>query len=366
MSPAPKTTLLFHTRNRPSFLLRALDNFNRSGPRSDIDVVVLDASTEELFHIFQKVLAQRNFDFKVKILRSTPSTPLRARFRDALETIDTPFVVLAADDDIYFFDWMAEAVALLESEPSIGTVYGHVLSFQLEEFVPYGSLTKYYIRTRRNPPVHWLEAPAAADRLLETGDGVNGHVVTGWYALQRTSQLRETVRIATEIDLQSELFEYLLVFCQATMGRTRMLDRIVLARQEDPGRQHPTPDPSAAQLSLEQLMELCADFLVEREGIAQVEAERIVDRFFAGPRRQLHRAHARRHLRRLANKLPFLRTIWTGLMGRPRSPADQSVAAYPDPRLPSIPSIDREHPAVKRVEEIVSPGSETDSVSAAA
>ena len=366
MSPAPKTTLLFHTRNRPSFLLRALDNFDRSGPRSDIDVIVLDASTEELSHEFQKGLSQRNFDFKVKVLRSTPSTPFRDRFRDALKTLDTPFVVLAADDDIYFFDWMAEAAEILESEPSIGTVYGHVLSFQLEAFVPYGALTKYYIRTRRNPPVHWLEAPAATDRLLETGDGVNGHVVTGWYALQRTSQLRETVRIATEIDLRSDLFEYLLVFCQATMGRTRMLDRIVLARQEDPGRRHPTPDPSDAQPSLERLMESCAAFLVEREDITQLEADRIVDRFFAGPRRQLQRAHAKRHLRRLADELPFLRTIWTGLMGRPQSPAHQNAASYPDPRLPPIPSIDREHPAIRKVEEIVSPGSATASISAAA
>ena len=145
-----------------------------------------------------------------------------------------------------------------------------------------------------------------------------------------------------------------------------MLDRIVIARQEDPGRRHPTPNPSDAQPSLERLMESCAAFLVEREGIARFEAERIVDRFFAGPRRQLQRAHAKRHLRRLADALPFLRTIWTGLTGRPRSPVHQNAASYPDPRLPPIPSIDGEHPAVRLVEEIVSPGSATAPVSAAA
>jgi glycosyltransferase domain-containing protein len=353
MPPSPKISLLFHTRNRPHFLLRALDHLQACAPLSEVGVVILDASSEDQFRFLQDQLERRAYGFNLDVMHTEPTTPLHVRFRDALEVVQSPYLVLAADDDLYMFDWLAEGVELLESEASIGTVYGHVLWFELDAFVPYGRLGRFFIHPRRNPPVHWLENPDPIERLLEIGDGRNGHAIIGWYALQRTEQLREFVRLASEIDLRADLVEYLLVFCQVVMGKTRMLDRIILARQLDPRQRHALPRPAASALSLERLKDACTAFLAEREGAPDKEARRVVERFFAGPVFQMRRAHRRRHLRRLADKLPFLRTAWGRLVGRAESPADEKAGVYPDPRLPPIPLIDRSHPVIDRIEDVV-------------
>ena len=351
MSTFDKITFLVHTRNRPDFLVRLLDHFDRSVGLDRVNLIVLDGSDEERWRISEREMNARGFAGRIEILHASSTTGFDERLNKGAHMASTPYVVLAADDDLYLFDWLEEAVALLDADASFGTVYGHVLFFELDEYRPHGELLNCYVHPRRSPPIRWLEAPTAKGRLLELADGETEPAVTGWYAIQRTEQLRTILEASRALDLPLELLEYLLIFCQAALGKTRMLDRPFLARQEDRRNRHPFPNPAAFQSSLGRLADYCTELLRREEKMSAAEARQVVEQFFSGTARLVERTHSKRHLRRVADHLPLLRGAWNRLRGRPATAAATRASHYPDRRLPPIPNIDREHPAVKMIEE---------------
>lgn len=178
-------------------------------------------------------------------MRGDPSELLYRRLGRGLDAVTSPYVILAADDDLYFFDWIKRGVALLDADPSFGIVYGHTMRFALDDFVPYASSVRCFVNPIENPPERWLEAGTARQRLVDVSDTASDLATTGWYAMQRTDQLREIIGLALRRGLNNPMFEKFLIFAQAALGKTRRLDEIFLARQMDVGPPRPPFVPGA-------------------------------------------------------------------------------------------------------------------------
>lgn len=347
MIESGKATIVVHTSNRPHFLLRLLAYYDAVAEARPIDVLVLDASIERHWAEFERGRNGRNYAFSLRIMRGDPSELLYHRLGKGLESVTSPYVILAADDDLYFFDWIDRGVALLDADRSFGTVYGHMMRFALDDFVPYASAVRCFVKPIENPPERWLEAGTARQRLIDVSDTASDLATTGWYAMQRTDQLREIIGLALRHGLNSPMFEKFLIFAQAALGKTRRLDEIFLARQLDVGPPRPPLSFQTQAAEFEKLRCASRELLIGL-GSGVAEAEEMMDRVYRSEIAQMKRADAKRHLRQVASALPVLRSVWSRLVPNYHAPYRADV------RLPAPPAMEDCRREVEIVERTVS------------
>lgn len=348
-------TILLHTRNRGESLLRTLDHFERELGGGVLRVLVLDASTEPAWAAFAAAFEARRYSFAVELRHADAATPLRDRLIDGAAEVTTPYVMLAADDDFYAFDWLDEAAGLLDRDPTLGTVHGHVLFFDLDSYQAYGRMERIYVHPRRDPPMVWLEQDDAAERLAALSTGGEPSVV-GWYALQRTDILRAFLDAWRAHDVPQPLIEYLIVFAQA-MHKTRMLDRIILARQGNARVSHAYADVDADPGAVPALLAACRDLWRAAHPDGE-DGEAAIQHYLDGPLAVCRKMSGSGPRRRAALARTFPRAL--GLYRRLRAgggvPApDRDEGAYSDPRLPARPPLREADPLVRTVRSATAP-----------
>jgi glycosyltransferase domain-containing protein len=103
MSGKKKTTIVLHTRNRPEFVLRWMGNLDKQDKR-DIEVIVADGSSSKIWSNLEKAINDNQYRHNIKLLHHDFDTSFLQRLNDAVEMVTTPYVLLAADDDLYMFD----------------------------------------------------------------------------------------------------------------------------------------------------------------------------------------------------------------------------------------------------------------------
>lgn len=265
-------TALLHTRNRPEFVLRCLDYYD-TWYRGNL--VVLDASDDAVFNSYEKKLSGRRFSFPMQVLHHTADTPLAHRFTEALANAATPYVALMADDDFHLEQGMNAALAHLDAHADCGVAYGHVIDFELEEYVPYGDL-KRFANGKLNPPAQWLEDDSPVQRLSELGR--SPWWTTGWYAVQRRELLAEVVRVATANGFNNEMLERSMNLLQPIHGKVCKLDAISLARQGNPRERRKPWSFKANRAAIAQLEEAACQALTTRTGLPAREAKDFIRR----------------------------------------------------------------------------------------
>lgn len=350
MSYWEKVTILIHTKNRPWFLLRLIKYYNEKLGSVEINVIILDCSDDESFSIISEELNRKKYELRIRVLHHSQSSSFSHRMAEALPLISTPYVLLAADDDFYFFDWLKPAVDLLDSDLSYGIVYGHTVCFELEHYKPCGQLVRFDF-SHPNPPARWLEGHTPLERLIELGK--SDWTTMGWYALQRTEILSVITNNAKECRLDGYHFERLLIFCQTALSKTKMLNYIYLARQTC-NEKRPAYSFKVEQKSLKTLMDVSASILSQQKNIEIKSATGMVEDAFRAEIYQLRKNDSRRYLRIIGDRFPYLREIKSRfycLMIRKQSRLNQYL---PDVRFPSSPKISLDHPRIKDIIDIVS------------
>lgn len=353
MSYWGKVTLLIHTKNRPLFLLRAIEYYNEKIGSVGINVIILDGSDNENFSIISEALNRKKYSLKMRVLHHLPSTSFVHRMAEALPLISTPYILLGADDDLYFFDWLKPAVDLLDCDLSYGIVYGHTITFELEDFRPYGNLVNFSF-SPPNPPARWLEGDTPKERLLELGR--SAWTTIGWYALQRTEILSIIVSNAKEYHLDGSdgyHYEKFFIFCQTVLSKTKMLDHIYLARQRMDER--PPYSFKVERESLKKLMDVSVSILSQHKSIEMESAIRMVENVFEAEICQLKKNDSRRYLRIIADRFPYLRELKSRFYCLMRGENCRLEQLLPDVRFPSPPKISLEHPRIKDIIDAISP-----------
>lgn len=323
-------TGLLHTRNRPEFLRRALRYYSGWFPHR---LMVLDASD------VPASLPSREVPSDVALLHREPATPLQERLADGLATVTTPYVVLMADDDFFFEGGLDAGVRFLEGHPNHGVVYGHSIHFELERYVPSGSVVRVQPSVP-NPVARWLEADAPEDRLRELGRGP--WTTVGWYAVQRTDLLRRIVSIAIEERFTTDMFERSLNLLQPLFAKVAMLDELFLARQFNPGVDDVrVPSSYAASAEgLTRLQRVAARHLSDLTSMPDHAATRVIEDVMRPEIAQLRAndRHVSLRVHSLRRKLPMA----VPLVRAARAIRDRVLGRDPlatDPRFPQNPML---------------------------
>ena len=156
-----------------------------------------------------------------------------AKLADALSRVTTPFVVMADNDDLFIPQGLARAVEFLLEHPDHVACGGQCAVFWIidprstaPDDATYGEAVEWKCSSQFSSDV----ADTAAQRLRERCLGANDV----FYAVHRTDLLRrhfEAVRDCSPRDLF--LMEQLVMFLTAIAGKTRQLDTLYIARQQD-------------------------------------------------------------------------------------------------------------------------------------
>jgi glycosyltransferase domain-containing protein len=328
-------TMLILTHDRPEFLLRLFRYLSDQLGDRPLVIAVHSSGTDQTRTAIEKGLERLKLSNHYSISHYPPEISIMEKMLAASRALQTEYVLLTADDDFYFFDWLEEAVDLLDSDTSYGTVYGNYFEFKLDRFEPYGRRLQFPTLGMENSYQPWLEHEAVLDRLEEIADPPDFQSV-GWYALQRSSQLKAIIEIAAEFELVDLLpFEKYFNFAQAVFAKTKMVGSVCLARQVNTDF---VRSPLGMRKNLDEVRKAklaSAAFLLRHASCESSAAEEIVSRVFANELRTMERNDARRHLRALANAFPILRRAWHTLRV-----AQPSPFAAPNPRLPSSPSLE--------------------------
>ena len=155
------------------------------------------------------------------------------KLADALGRVTTPFVVMADNDDLFIPEGLGRAVDFLAAHPGYVACGGQCAVFWLSSArtsVPvdavYGDRVQWKCTSQFSTDV----AETANERLRERCLGANDV----FYAVHRTDLLRrhfEAVRDCNPRDLF--LMEQLVMFLTAIAGKTRQLETLYIARQQD-------------------------------------------------------------------------------------------------------------------------------------
>lgn len=155
------------------------------------------------------------------------------KLADALARVTTPFVVLCDNDDLFIPEGLTAAVAFLSANPGYVACGGQCAVFWLagrdaarDADATYGESIEWKCSSQFSTDV----ADTAAARLRERCRGANDV----FFAVHRTDLLRRhfaAVRDCNPRDLF--LMEQLVMFLTAIAGKTRQLDALYIARQQD-------------------------------------------------------------------------------------------------------------------------------------
>ena len=155
------------------------------------------------------------------------------KLADALSRVTTPFVVLSDNDDLFIPEGLTGAVEFLSANPEYVACGGQCAVFWLAgrgagpgADTTYGDAIEWKCSSQFSTDV----AESAELRLRERCRGANDV----FFAVHRTELLRrhfEAVRDCNPHDLF--LMEQLVMFLTAIAGKTRQLDTLYIARQQD-------------------------------------------------------------------------------------------------------------------------------------
>ena len=337
-------TALLHTRNRPEFVMRAINYYNE---KFRYPLLILDQSDDDYFEEITSSLANIKLNFPIEVLHHDVSIPMYQRFSDALKKVSSPYVLPMADKDFYYKPWIDESIKYLDGHPSCGTVYGHTISFELESYAPFGEIKSLSI-DEPNPVARWMEHESPIERLGELGMGP--WTTTGWYAAQRTEIFKKIVSEAQAAQLNTEgMFERLITILQPIYGKVVMLDSQYLARQvktvEDSKLIGEFNENSyrADKHNLSILTKIATDALSQVCFIEERQAELIISKAFQPEINKLKLASFRNSIKVYywKSKLPYVNRFIRFLKVR-YNKLLQLDPLDPDPRLPAKPAVSPE------------------------
>jgi glycosyltransferase domain-containing protein len=159
-------------------------------------------------------------------------TDYYVKLADALSRVTTPFVVLSDNDDLFIPEGLTGAVEFLSANPGYVACGGQCAVFWLAGRGGAGDDTTYgnSIQWKCSSQISTDVAETATLRLRERCRGANDV----FFAVHRTDLLRRhfaAVRDCNPHDLF--LMEQLVMFLTAIAGKTRQLDALYIARQQD-------------------------------------------------------------------------------------------------------------------------------------
>lgn len=126
-----KHTFVIPTYNRTALLLQLLRHYVRQA--IPLNIVVLDSSGQEAMSDNSRQIGHETSQgAAIRHLMFPHSIPMAEKIAEGLKAVETPYVSLCADDDIVFPEAVAQAIQVLDGDPSVATAHGLYVSFRPE------------------------------------------------------------------------------------------------------------------------------------------------------------------------------------------------------------------------------------------
>jgi glycosyltransferase domain-containing protein len=230
MNGAPQLTILLTLKDRVALTRRWLAYAREHLP---FRVLIADGGSDDSV---SRLLAESPFnELDVEYVRypfDATYADYFAKVADALSRVTTPFVVMADNDDFFIRDGVTQALEFLATHPDHVACGGQCALFWVagaaapRADTTYGEAVVWKCSSRMSSDV----AETAERRLRERCRGANDV----FYAVHRTSLLRSHFAAVKQCN-PSDLFlmEELVMFLTAIAGKTRQLDALYIARQQD-------------------------------------------------------------------------------------------------------------------------------------
>lgn len=257
----PRLTCLVPTHNRPHFL-RRLWRFYQQFPLA-CSFMVVDSShpaaAEENLAEINKARGSLEITYR------HIDAGFHAKCSQALQQIDTPYVVFCADDDYLLPSALEHCVEFLDRHAGYSVAQGIMTIVNRPGKSPYA--TAGYSLEDDNPI-------ARCRKMFRFG-------FTTFYGIYRTATLRENFQITTEsLDCQSSHFfpEIMLLQLSVIRGRVKVLPEIYYLHEEHDSNCAGAPkvsDPNRAA-ELEQQFRTSLSNQLEQIGLSRTQAERLI------------------------------------------------------------------------------------------
>ncbi|MNF26554.1 N-acetylglucosaminyl-diphospho-decaprenol L-rhamnosyltransferase [compost metagenome] len=195
-------TLVVISHNRPAFLRRAVQYYSRFS----CSIVVLDSSNEA-----DHTIAARFPNVDYRHLPQFSYAGFQAKLNYGVESVTTPYMAFAADDDFILQGALTEAAAFLESNPDYGMCHGYTMMYLAQ-----ANQVNYLRRDKKGIEDH--SSDKAEDRVLS----YMGHYLPPFYALTRTELFRSWFAAMPE-SMSFEWLEISHVYYMLACAKARIL-----------------------------------------------------------------------------------------------------------------------------------------------
>jgi glycosyltransferase domain-containing protein len=233
-------TILLALKDRPSYTVRWMDYVN--GIALPFKVLIADGGDDKsVCSVLSDKTRFSNVDYEyIKYPRDRTYADYFRKMSSALARVQTPYVVMADNDDFYIVDTLNEAVKFLAVNPDYVSCGGQGAHFWITDPLDGREDLLYSknIEWKRTCRAKSIAADAAKDRIRDPSVSSSDVI---YYDVKRTELARTQFDIVKTLNL-NDLFlvESLIQFLTAVAGKTKRLDRLHIARQHNP------PNSSAA------------------------------------------------------------------------------------------------------------------------
>lgn len=276
-----KLTMVIPTYCRQVLLARLLDYLSEM--QLACKVVVADSSPDETAAVNQASV--HTVQPKLDITYTHYETTIRVeeKIARAVDTVDTPYVVLCADDDFLIPRGLAACVEVLDSHPAYAVASGRTIAIIQPggEDDMFSTLAEEWYT--RSYPQRTIDNATPVERLL-------AHMrsyTTTFYAVHRQPNFAHNLHLATHATSDVRFSEILLSCLNMIQGKAYCLDQLVMVRQFLPNSASQQADSWATLLTSDdfseryRLFRTCLnDELVAVAGLDHTQATEVVNQAF--------------------------------------------------------------------------------------
>jgi glycosyltransferase domain-containing protein len=197
-------------------------------------VLIADGGSDEsVTTILGNKSAYPNVDYEyIRYPYDASPTDYYVKVLDALNRVETPFVVLADNDDFFVVDGLLRSIEFLKLHPDFSSCRGVIAGFKIQPHSSDGELSNVYGRdvsfVRQVYPEQSTLEETAAGRVRN----YCAHYRATWYDVFRTEQTQESFRILRDVDTQDLILsQHIPMLLGAIAGKIQVDNYVYLFRQ---------------------------------------------------------------------------------------------------------------------------------------
>ena len=211
-------SIIIPTRNRPNFLRRLLDYYNKYG--KGFNIIVADASSNENKRLNKKTVSVSS-NLNIQYLDNYSSEiNMHYKILDALSYVNTKYSVLCADDDFITPNGVNKSIDFLEKNPDFTVAQGHYISFYLKNNKKF-----FWMPLLDHKSITFSEAKS---RLVFY---FSNYQLLTFYGVHKTKALKESFSELIKFTDGDIFSEILLVALNVIHGKIKCLDILYGARE---------------------------------------------------------------------------------------------------------------------------------------